>query len=64
MKDIVEFLSQVRVELSRVIWPKFDDWIGSTIVVLILVAVFSVYLFFIDSAFSVGAKWIFSYQGI
>jgi preprotein translocase subunit SecE len=63
MKDVVQFLSQVRVELTRVIWPKFDDWIGSTIVVLILVALFSIYLFFIDSMFSQLAQWVFAYQG-
>lgn len=63
MKDVVNFLSQVRVELSKVVWPKFDDWIGSTIVVLVLIAIFSVYLFFIDSIFSQLARWIFAYQG-
>ena len=52
MKDAVQFLSQVRVELTRVVWPKFDDWVGSTIVVLVLVALFSVYLW--------GVDWVFS----
>lgn len=52
MKDAVQFLSQVRVELTRVIWPKFDDWVGSTIVVLVLVALFSIYLW--------GVDWVFS----
>lgn len=61
MKDIVAFLSQVRVELSKVVWPKFDDWVGSTIVVLILVVLFSIYLFLIDSMFSQLARWIFTY---
>jgi preprotein translocase subunit SecE len=52
MKDAVQFLSQVRVELTRVIWPKFDDWVGSTIVVLVIVALFSIYLW--------GVDWVFS----
>lgn len=52
MKNAVQFLSQVRVELTRVVWPKFDDWVGSTIVVLVLVALFSVYLW--------GVDWVFS----
>jgi preprotein translocase subunit SecE len=64
MKDVVQFLSQVRVELTRVVWPKFDDWVGSTIVVLVLVVLFSIYLFFIDSMFSQLAAWIFARQGI
>jgi preprotein translocase subunit SecE len=52
MNNAVQFLSQVRVELTRVVWPKFDDWVGSTIIVLVLVALFSVYLWGIDWAFS------------
>lgn len=63
MKDVVQFLSQVRVELTRVVWPKFDDWVGSTIIVLLLVAFFSVYLFCVDSVLSQLAWSIFSYQG-
>ncbi len=64
MKDIVQFLSQVRVELAKVVWPKFDDWIGSTIVVLVLIALFSIYLFFIDSMFSWLMKQVLAYQGL
>lgn len=64
MKDIVQFLSQVRVELAKVVWPKFDDWIGSTIVVLVLIALFSIYLFFIDSMFSQLMKQVLTYQGL
>ncbi|MEX0848849.1 MAG: preprotein translocase subunit SecE [Candidatus Dependentiae bacterium] len=64
MKDIVLFLSQVRVELAKVVWPKFDDWIGSTIVVLVLIALFSIYLFFIDSMFSQLMRWVLTYQGL
>ncbi len=62
MKEVVQFLSQVRVELTRVVWPKFDDWVGSTIVVLVLVAFFSVYLFCVDWAFSQLALLVFSSQ--
>lgn len=64
MKDIVQFLSQVRVELAKVVWPKFDDWIGSTIIVLVLIALFSIYLFFIDSMFSWLMKQVLAYQGL
>lgn len=63
MKDVVQFLSQVRVELARVVWPKFDDWIGSTIVVLLLVVFFSMYLFGVDWVISQLAWWVFAYQG-
>jgi preprotein translocase SecE subunit len=59
MKNIVQFLSEVRIELNKVIWPKYDDWIGSTIIVLFLVLVFSLYLGFLDFGFSKLASIIF-----
>lgn len=62
MKDAVQFLSQVRVELTRVVWPKFDDWVGSTIVVLVLVALFSVYLWGVDWVFSQLMLQILNYS--
>jgi len=48
VKDVLQFFREVRLELSKVIWPKFDEWIGSTLVVLFLVAVFAVYLSSVD----------------
>ena len=48
MKDVVKFISEVKLELSRVIWPKRDEFIGSTIVVIVLVAIMSLYLFAVD----------------
>jgi len=48
MKSVVRFISEVKLELSRVIWPKMDEWVGSTMVVLILVCIFALYLGFVD----------------
>lgn len=50
----LEFLKEVRVELSKVEWPKRDEFIGSTIVTLILVLFFTIYLGVVDKA----NKWI------
>lgn len=63
MKNIVQFLSEVRIELGKVIWPKYDDWIGSTIVVLVLVLIFAFYLGFIDFGLSKLANFIFKSYG-
>jgi len=49
-KEAVQFLQEVRIELSRVVWPKFDEFVGSTIVVLLLVCAFALYFFVIDAA--------------
>jgi len=63
MKEIVQFINGVKSELSKVIWPKWDDFLGSTVIVLFLVAVFALYLFGLDSILSWGAGYIFERYG-
>ncbi|GMU19208.1 MAG: hypothetical protein AMXMBFR12_04000 [Candidatus Babeliales bacterium] len=63
MKDIVQFLGEVRSELNKVVWPKYDDWMGSTIIVLILVVLFALYLGLIDFGLSKVAGFIFKSYG-
>jgi len=48
MKNVTQFVKEVQLELSKVTWPKFDEWIGSTIVVLLLMSFFAVYLGLVD----------------
>jgi len=60
MNSVIRFLSEVKLELSRVIWPKRDEWIGSTVIVLFLITVFAIYLFFVDKVWSIVMKQIFS----
>jgi preprotein translocase subunit SecE len=62
-KDTVQFLHEVKVELGKVIWPKFDELVGSTIVVLLLVCVFAVYLGVLDFGFEALAVYIFKHYG-
>ncbi|MCB1176891.1 MAG: preprotein translocase subunit SecE [Leptospiraceae bacterium] len=45
------FLKESRAELEKVQWPNQDEIIKSTIVVLITVLVFSLFLFFSDYLF-------------
>ncbi len=52
--NVVQFLKEVKTELSRVEWPKPDEFIGATIVTLLLVLFFTVYLGLVDKA----NKWI------
>jgi len=59
MKSVVRFISEVKLELSRVIWPKMDEWSGSTMVVLLLISVFAIYLKFVDMGWSALMKQIF-----
>lgn len=60
MKNLTKFLSDVRVELSRVEWPTFNDFVGATIVVLSIVAIFAVFFGVVDKILSIVAQYIFS----
>jgi preprotein translocase SecE subunit len=59
MKNVNNFLGEVRIELSKIIWPKFDELIGSMIIVLLIVTAFSIYLGIIDFIFYKLAQQIF-----
>jgi len=61
IKNMSQFLKEVQLELSKVAWPKFDEFVGSTIVVLVLVFIFSVYLGLIDFGMSKLARLVFKY---
>ena len=63
MKSVVQFLGEVRTELSKIDWPKFNDFVGSTVIVLFLVVVFAVFLGSVDRLITMAAKQIFSYGG-
>lgn len=58
-KEIFQFLREVRLELAKVVWPGFDEWVGSTIIVFVLVVFFGIYLSTLDAGFSELAKYIF-----
>jgi len=58
MKDIAKFLNEVKLELSRVVWPKRDEFIGSTIIVVVLVAIMSLYLGLLDLGLSRAINYI------
>ena len=64
MKNVVKFFYEVRIELSKVIWPSWDEFIGSTVIVLVVIAFFSVYLGVLDSGLSQLANYTFERFGI
>ncbi len=49
---IVGFINEVKNELKKVSWPNRDELIGSTIVVLVTVAILSVFVGACDLVFS------------
>jgi preprotein translocase subunit SecE len=48
----LQFLREVRVELKKVTWPSRKQTIGSTVVVLILVMIISLFLGVVDMGLS------------
>jgi len=63
MRNVAKFFYEVRGELTKVIWPSWDDLVGSTVIVLFVIAFFSVYLGVLDFGMSQIAKYIFSRFG-
>ncbi len=57
IKGVVQYLGEVKAEFSKVVWPKYAEFLGSTIVVLLLMTIFAVYLGIIDF----GVSKIISY---
>lgn len=55
-KDISRFLTEVKAEMAKVVWPSWHDLVASTIIVLILVTIFAIYLSGVDLALSKAAE--------
>jgi len=49
---VTKFLSEVKVELSKVTWSSRQELVHSTIIVLVTMAFLAVYIGIIDSLFS------------
>ena len=48
----IQFLREVKVELKKVTWPSKKQTIGSTAVVLVIVAIISLFLGIVDAGLS------------
>jgi preprotein translocase subunit SecE len=58
---IGQFLHDVRAEMRRVSWPTASHVQNTTIITLIAVVFFAIYLFLVDQAFSrlvLGLDWV------
>lgn len=57
--DGLDFLSGVQKEFSKVIWPTRSELIGTTIIVLVLMVFFAIYVGAVDFLLSTLAARIF-----
>lgn len=56
-----QFLKDTRSELKRVSWPSANDVKGTTIIVIINVIFFAIFLFLVDKGWSYvlfGVEWL------
>jgi preprotein translocase subunit SecE len=52
VKAVIKYLKEVRLELSRVTWPKKDQVIKLTLIVFIISGAVGIYLGLLDFAFT------------
>jgi len=56
MKNVGTFFKEVKVELSKIIWPTREEFIGATVVALIVILAFTLFLSVINYLFRIGAQ--------
>jgi len=54
----VSFYGDVKAELRKVTWPSKKEVYGTTIVVIVTVFFFGIYLFLVDSMLQMMIKWL------
>ena len=55
----IEFLQQVRQEVSRVTWPSRKETVVTTAMVFAMVFIAGAFFFLVDQVFSAGVRLIF-----
>jgi preprotein translocase subunit SecE len=58
---MIQFLRDVRAEMRRVSWPTLNEVKNTTIITLVAVVFFSIYLFLVDQGLSrliLGLDWL------
>jgi len=57
----IQFFRQVKQEVKKVTWPTKKEVTRATIMVMIIVAIASVFFFFVDQIFGAIVRSIFKY---
>lgn len=60
--NVMQFMHEVKVELSKVEWPTFREFVGAAVVVFIVVLAFAIFLGAVDRTISWLIKNIFIYS--
>ena len=52
IKKTKQFIEDVRVEMKKVVWPEREKLINSTVVVIVVSALFTLFIFLSDTIIS------------
>ncbi|HWL55246.1 MAG TPA: preprotein translocase subunit SecE [Paracoccus sp. (in: a-proteobacteria)] len=63
MANPVQFISQVRSEVGKISWPTRREVITTTIMVLIMATLASIFFFLVDLAIKTGLSQIVNFVG-
>jgi preprotein translocase subunit SecE len=55
-----EFINQVRTEARKIVWPTSRETVQTTIMVLIMTTILSLFFFGVDSVFKLIVGWLTS----
>ena len=59
-----QFYADTRSEMKKVSWPNRQEVIGTTIVVMVAVAIFGVYFFVVDTILGHALNWLLQHYGV
>lgn len=57
---IGEFVNQVKTEATKIVWPSSSETMRTTILVLIMTALLSLFFLGVDSVFKFIVSWLTS----
>ncbi len=60
-RNLITFYGDVKTELKKVTWPSKNEVYGTTLVVIVTVFFFGVYLFLVDILLRNGVQQIFKF---
>ena len=58
-----EFINQVRAEAKKIVWPTGRETVQTTIMVLIMTILLSLFFFGVDTVFKLIVGWLTSLAG-
>ena len=53
-----EFINQVRAEARKIVWPTGRETVQTTIMVIIMMTILSLFFFGVDTVFNAIVSWL------